>query len=92
MIGANDFIAIGDIGLRTQEERAVIAHVFQKIIGVARQNLDVLTGDLVRNLDHFFVGINQDHLAAIAPGGAGQISRRQRLQLTTDLGFYALGE
>ena len=87
MIGADDLVSVGDIRFRTEKERAVIAHVLQKIIGIARQNLHVFAGDLIGDPQHLFIGIDQNDLAIIAPGDAGQIRRRQVLELPPDLGF-----
>src|SRR6185295_19169199 len=42
VVGADDLVAVGDVGFRPEEERAVVPHPVQKISRVFAEDLDVL--------------------------------------------------
>ncbi len=80
VIGADHLVAIGDVGARAQEQRAVVFHVGEEIIGIAGHHLYVLGGDAVGLVHHLLLAVADDHLAEIRPGLAGRIRGRKDLQ------------
>ncbi len=73
MVGADDFVAIADIGTRTEKERAVVGHALKEIIGVAREHLHMFRGNPVGLCHHFVQRIANDDFTALLPGDAGDI-------------------
>jgi predicted N-acetyltransferase YhbS len=45
--GADALVAVGDVGLLAEEEGAVVGHVAQETVRIARHDLHVLGGDVV---------------------------------------------
>src|SRR3546814_6093965 len=76
VVGADDLVAIADIGARPQEQRAVIGHMGQEVIGIAGHHLDMLGGDLVGDRHHLCIAVGDDHLAEILPRLAGMVGGR----------------
>src|SRR5437588_9480671 len=62
----------------SEEKRAVISHALEEPARLARQHLDVLGGDAVGFAHGLLSRVDQDDLAVVAPGDAGDICRGQR--------------
>ena len=84
MVGADHFVTVGDIGVRAEEQRAVIGHALEEEVRLARHDLHVLGGELVGYLDHFILSVAHDYLPEIAPRLTGDRGRRQDRQLALD--------
>ena len=85
MIGADHLVTIGDVGAGTQEQRAVVLHVLQKVIGVARHHLHVLGGDAVGLAQHLLDVLADDHLTHVRPGPTRGIGGGEDLEQPLDL-------
>ena len=85
MVGADDLVAIGHVGLGSKEQRAVVGHVLQEIVRVAGHDLHMLAGDAVCFLDHFGFGVAKDDSPVIPPGLARHRGGLQGLELDIDL-------
>src|SRR5919204_1467164 len=92
VIGADHLVAIGDVGLRSEEQRAVVAQMLEEVARLAREHLDVLGGDAVGFAHRRFARVDEDDLAVVAPGDPGDIRGRQHLELALDLGRERLGD
>src|SRR5437764_9082343 len=71
VVGADHLVAVRDVRAGPQEQGAVVHHVVEEEIGIARHHLYVLGGDAVRLPDHFVVVLANDHGAVIVPGLPG---------------------
>src|SRR5262249_35005589 len=47
VVGADHLVAVGTVGLRAEEERAVVPHLREEKTGVLTQDLDVLGRDAI---------------------------------------------
>src|SRR5689334_8299590 len=68
VVGADHFIAVSDIGAWTEKQRAVVFHVVEEIIWIARHHLDVLRRHTIGFAHHFRLVLAYDNLAVIGPG------------------------
>src|SRR6202048_3018819 len=73
VVGPDHLVAVGDVRAGAEKERAVVAHVRQKIIGIARHHLHVLGGDAVGLAHHLVESFAHDHLAEVRPCLAGDL-------------------
>ena len=85
VVGADHLVAIGDVGARAEEQRAVVLHAVEEHVRIARHHLHVLGGDAVGLGDHLGLVGADDHLAVILPGLAGRVGGREDLQQPLDL-------
>src|SRR3984893_1296316 len=81
VVRANDFVAKGDVGFRTQKEGTIVAHVLEKPAGIFGQNFDMLVGQAVSLGEHLHTIRDQDDLPVILPGGPRNVCGRQIREL-----------
>ena len=78
VVGADHLVAVGDVGARAEEQRAVIGHGAEEEVVVARHDLHVLAGDAVGLARHLLQpAVAEDDLAVVVPGAAGDLGRGQ---------------
>jgi hypothetical protein len=92
VVGADHLVAVGDVGLLAEEQRAVVGEPLQEPAGVFRQHLDMLVGRLVGLGDRLFEVVDQQDLATIAPRDARHLGGRQHGKLALDLGRQGFGQ
>jgi hypothetical protein len=92
VVRPDHLVAVGDVGARPQKQRAVILHVGEEIIGIARHHLHVLGGDAVGLAHHFGVVLAHDDLAEIRPGLASGVGGGKDREQPLDLVHGVAGE
>jgi len=93
MVRAGNFIAIGNGGLFTQEQRAVIVQIGKPPIQIVSLHLKVFRRILIRDLYGLFAAVAQNDLAIIPPSRFGIIAvkLRQFLDHTRDQFRHLVG-
>ncbi len=86
MVGADDLVAIGNVGARPEEQCAVVLQRVAEPEVAIGHHLHVLGGDAVSDLDHLVVAVADDDLAKIFPGLAGGFAGREYFEQPLDLG------
>ncbi|MNN71672.1 hypothetical protein D3C81_1876300 [compost metagenome] len=71
MVGADDLVAIADIGAVAEEQRAVAGHALVVPVRVAGHHLHMLGAQALGDFQRLFVAVAQVDLAEVAPGDAG---------------------
>lgn len=85
MVGADDFVAIGHIGARPNEQRPIIGHIGKEPVVAIRHDLNVLGGDFIGDPQRFVMVLDDDDLAVVAPCFACGFTRRHQLEQAGDL-------
>ena len=70
VVGADHLVAVGDVGARPEEQRAVVLHVLEEIVRIARHHLHVLGGEAVGLGHHLLLAVAHDDGAVVGPGFA----------------------
>ena len=86
VVGADDLVAVGDVGHRPEEQGAVVGQVGEEEVVVAGHDLNVLEGQVVGQGQHLGVVVAHDHAAVVGPRLGGDVGRGQGLELGLDLG------
>ena len=86
VVGADHLVAVGDVGARAEEQRAVGVHVLEEPVVAVGHHLHVLGGDVVGDLQHLVVAVADDDLAVVAPRGARGLGGGQDREHAVDLG------
>jgi len=92
MVGANDFVAISDIGTSANEVGAIVLHMLRKPIVATRHDLHMLGSELIGFGQHLFVCIANNHLAKLRPTLRGNRGGWQNLELALDFSDGVFGQ
>ena len=92
VVGADDLVAVTDVGHGPEEQRAVVDHVREEEVVVVGHHLHVLEGELVREIEHLLVRVADDDPAVVVPRDRRDVGRGQRLELAFDLGHRVESE
>ena len=84
MVGADDLIAIGNIGARSQKQCSVIAQIIPEPQIAVGHHLHMFRSDPIRFDQHLRMAVADNDFAKIGPGGPSNFTRRQNGQQPLD--------
>ena len=85
MVRADDLVAVGDVGARSQKQSSVVGHALKEEVRIAGHDLHVLGSDPVGLLNHLLITVADDDLAVVRPGDARDRGGRKDRQQAIDL-------
>ena len=84
VVCTNDLVTEAHVGPWAKKQRAVIGHVLEEIVWIARDDLHMLEGQLVGFEQHLFLCVANNHFTVVGPARSGNACGRQDRQLAFD--------